>query len=425
MTIELNVDCLKHICIYLPFTDANRFVNNFDDQNICDEIRRSYFQVNWDLLLQIIESNLPSEVVDWCLETFLQHNASNLFHGLINGVPSRPSSIVMLTFRFDDCMDRADVRIKFQQMIVEEKSPFGFTYFRLGQNPDHHIRALDFLCVYGYSKQELIDHCIERFIAGDQGLNIFYTTAQSRERYIDIIFANPIPSIENSIDTISWAWINSVDNMSVFWTHPFNRFGRHGGLRPFFHYMIGDGSDEMMERIVRHPTFQPSLRYYHEIFYNDEAFLASMTTILALSKDPEMTQKFELFLQLTIPLHPMVRNDAGHALRTSVKFMIKLASNEKNEKWGENDFIARIAAMTSCGADPFMMGHGYSNSDGSFNWLSWYGEPTAYDVVANALDDEIVPQHLIPAFSRILEYHLLRPWPLSWQRAITSFTITN
>ena len=426
---KLNDDCIKHICRYLPLYDALRFVNGTDDVVNREDVLQSYFKFNWDLFLQIIESNNPSEVVDSHLQTFLHYNSSTLFEEIIGeeeiptreGFPSRESNLEKWEVRFSLFGDRVDAMI--ETLFTEKISSFGLPYYQLCGYSDKHIRAINDEVVYGQTKQDMIDYVNLCYHAGDEGFNIFFTSDKSRWEHIDILLLNPILSIEREIDSIAWAWINRVEesSVSVFWSNPLSEFGKRGEIVPLSHSIICFGTDKMVERAVNHPTFDPCLRYAYEI--DGETMYTTITMILAMMSEPEITSRLKFFLEYAIPLHPWIRLDASFALMFCLKYLIKLALKEDKE-WGEADYIARISALTSVGANGFLLEHGY-HDDESFYWIDLRHLPTSYDLVTNALDDGIIPPHLVPAFRRIKEYHLLLAWPLHWQRGIESFMITN
>ena len=180
---KLNHDCIKHICRCLPLYDALRFVDSTTNVVVDQEdVLRSYFKFNWDLFLQIIESNNTSEVVDSHLQTFLHYNSSTLFEEIIGdetiptleGFPNRDSNLEKWEVRFSWFGDRVDAMI--ETLFTEKTSSYGLPYYQLCGYSDKHIRAINDEIVYGQSKQDMIDYvkfCFaEATTRSDDGLSL-------------------------------------------------------------------------------------------------------------------------------------------------------------------------------------------------------------------------------------------------------------
>jgi len=88
-----------------------------------------------------------------------------------------------------------------------------------------------------------------------------------------------------------------------------------------------------------------------------------------------------------------------------VEQMVRVAS-EEDPMWGPEQITKKITVLLDSGADPFA-----SDVFGL----------TSFDIISQAIDDDVVPSHLLPTFIHIREYHFLKPKPLDWQRKIDSF----
>jgi hypothetical protein len=238
MINQLPAGCLAVICSFLPLLDKwsddvpFRFISNIgiEDEDVGLFVLQSFYHNNMYILQGLLNSNLSAELVDMYLHYWnsYQPHSDSTFCYLINSIyndhsklPShqRDDGIEKIVFTFvtqdGERLDRNVVQDQLLASIDEKVTSYGIPVLLMSMD-DTIVRSIDNRSLFGLSKDDVVQLCLEKYDYNHTAIDMFVTTASSRCRCLDVVFTNPVVAILNNLESITQAWIESASN-STLW----------------------------------------------------------------------------------------------------------------------------------------------------------------------------------------------------------------
>ena len=234
MINQLPADCLSAICSFLPLFDKwsddvpFRFISNIgiEDEDVGLFVLQSFYHNNMHILQGLLNSNLSAELVDIYLHFWnsYQPHSDTTFCRLINSIYNAHSKLpshqrydglekIVFTFVTQDGerLDRNVIQDQLLASIVEKSTSYGIPVLLLSMDGTI-VRSIDNRSLFGLSKDDVVELCLEKFDYGHTAIDMFVTTASSRSRCLDVVFTNPVVGILNNLESITQAWTESASN---------------------------------------------------------------------------------------------------------------------------------------------------------------------------------------------------------------------
>lgn len=235
---DLPIDLQALIIQFIPIFDnelneillsslANIGLSVDDQFYICE----SYFNTSI-VLFGLLNSTLPVTIADKYLRLWniCQTNEERRFTGLIESLcdeeaKNEVSGLEKVIFSFfndnGEKLDRDEVYNKLYDMMSEGTAPYQIPVIILEQNgKESFLRSVGNTSVFGLSKegdsrgdptpvQLLARLCMKRYDDGYTKVDFYVTTYNSRSRFVDPLFNNPVIPFLNGLNSIREAWIDS------------------------------------------------------------------------------------------------------------------------------------------------------------------------------------------------------------------------
>ena len=223
-------DLIANITSYIPlfeldndgylYESLNRFLTNIGipiEERIY--ITRKYFDDNLQVLQDILHCNfLTLDDVNEHLSVFneSQINDGTKFISIIelshnNRSPNQVSGLIrfVVSFLDDDGEERLDrdvVLNHLDELIQQDYTDYGVPVLKVKSTDESLLRAIDNNSVLSMSREDMLDHCMDKFDNGHSGIALYVTNETTRSRFIDVTFVNPIIARMNRLDPICQAW---------------------------------------------------------------------------------------------------------------------------------------------------------------------------------------------------------------------------
>lgn len=229
---DLHPDVLTEIASFIPLFDENlndvlnRFVTNIGIKiDVRVYICQRYFNNNLLILQGLLNSNLSVDIVDRYLKLWneCQPHQENKFISMINlfikqsqhQVDGLQKAVFHFVSRDGRCC-RDNIYCRLYDLIHQTVTHYQIPVLNLAEEKDGSLlRAIDNNSVFGLSKHDVLQLCMEKYDNGHTKVDFFVTRDTSRFRIVDVTFVNPVIGFLNQLNSIRQAWIDSARCNSV------------------------------------------------------------------------------------------------------------------------------------------------------------------------------------------------------------------